>query len=519
MSNFNRRDFLKVLTALFGGAALSAAHPLADLAEGRRDSGKPNIILLVLDAMSARNLSLYGYIRPTTPNLARLAERSTVYHSHYSGGNFTTPGVASMLTGAYPWTHRALGFRGLVDGALAGRNIFRLFGDEYYRFGFTQNALCGLLLSQFAADLNERLSAQSFAYLQNMPMLEEGFPRDPLHATYAFREFLGDAQGSPASVLLGYTNLVSMVATRIKKTSSYPLGTPTAVYMNFRLEEVFAGLTGTLSRLAQDHAPFFSYIHLYPPHTPFRPKRDFLKLFVNDGFAPSPKPRHPLSESSVSSEELAIQRQRYDSYIADLDHEIGLFAKDLKKNGLLDSSYVIITSDHGELFERSEQGHGTPLLYEPVIKIPLIILAPGQAERRDVYSPTSNVDLVPTLLSIAGKEIPPEIEGRILPGLGGAEAPDRSVFTVFAKENSSFLPLTKSVTAIIKGANKLIYYRGYPANYDEKFELYNLKDDSDELRDLIADDPITAKRLKEEMLDSLYNADRLYRNRHGLGSP
>ncbi len=77
---------------------------------------------------------------------------------------------------------------------------------------------------------------------------------------------------------------------------------------------------------------------------------------------------------------------------------------------------------------------------------------------------------------------------------------------MFAKENSSFLPLTKSVVSMVKGANKLIYYRGYPG-YDGRFELYNLQDDPEELKDLILEDSATAGRMKEELLDAAHAAD------------
>ena len=76
------------------------------------DNTFPNIIVILFDAMSARNLSLYGYPRETTPFLDKFAARSTVYHRHYSGGNFTTPGTASMLTGMFQWKHRAFNVAG-----------------------------------------------------------------------------------------------------------------------------------------------------------------------------------------------------------------------------------------------------------------------------------------------------------------------------------------------------------------------------------------------------------------------
>src|SRR5690242_2896982 len=107
MGKITRRDFLKISAAISAGASLAQfpfAFPSLQVQKG---ADARNIIILLFDAMSARNLSLYGYQRETTPNFARLAARSTVYHSHYSAGNFTSPGTATTLTGMYPWKHRA----------------------------------------------------------------------------------------------------------------------------------------------------------------------------------------------------------------------------------------------------------------------------------------------------------------------------------------------------------------------------------------------------------------------------
>jgi len=162
------------------------------------------------------------------------------------------------------------------------------------------------------------------------------------------------------------------------------------------------------------------------------------------------------------------------------------------------------------MFERGFYGHGSPLMYEPVNHVPLIIHAPGQTERRDVYSLTSNADLLPTILSLAGREVPSAAEGRVLPGLGGTEDADRSVYSIYAKENSAFLPLEKSVMAMRKGDYRLLYYRGYPG-YEDRVELYDLAEDPEELRDLSTADAGIAKRMKDELLSLSNAADAPYR--------
>ena len=131
------------------------------------------------------------------------------------------------------------------------------------------------------------------------------------------------------------------------------------------------------------------------------------------------------------------------------------------------------------------------MLYEPVIRTPLLVSAPGQTQGANIYSPTSNADILPTLLHNTGAEIPQNLDGKILPGLGGFADAERSLFSVEAKENSSFLPLKKATIALNKNNYKIIYYLGYE-KYNQQFELFNLQDDPEELNDLFSTDTTTA---------------------------
>ena len=122
----NRRDFLKLVGLLPVG--LSAPRLLRLLEASRLAQEKPrNVIVIIFDAFSAYDISQYGYARQTTPNIDRLAKRAVVYHNHFSGGNFTSPGTASLLTGVLPWTHRAINLNSKVAEPYARQNIFTLF--------------------------------------------------------------------------------------------------------------------------------------------------------------------------------------------------------------------------------------------------------------------------------------------------------------------------------------------------------------------------------------------------------
>jgi choline-sulfatase len=181
----------------------------------------------------------------------------------------------------------------------------------------------------------------------------------------------------------------------------------------------------------------------------------------------------------------------------------------LRKSGLLRNSYVVVTTDHGELFERGVRGHLTPLLYEPIMHIPLLISAPGQEQRKDVDACTSCVDLLPTLLHLAGQSVPDWCEGRLLPELGGERDGDRTVYSVEAKLNSMKRPLTRATVAMVRGAYKLIHYFGYEG-YESEFELYDLENDPEELEDLYSPTNPVAADMQDQLELKLQEVNRPY---------
>jgi arylsulfatase A-like enzyme len=180
---------------------------------------------------------------------------------------------------------------------------------------------------------------------------------------------------------------------------------------------------------------------------------------------------------------------------------------DLERAGILQNSYVIVTSDHGELFERGEVGHASALMYAPVTNVPLLISAPGQSAPSDFHSVTSNIDLLPTILQIAGRKIPEWVEGKRLPGFGGTEETERSIFPLMAKDNAAFRPLTHATFTMIKGGYELLYYAGYPGHPDQ-YELYHLDEDPNELQNLFSKDITAASRMKNELLEAIHVANR-----------
>ena len=507
MADLNRRDFLKLAALALPAAAF--AKPLSRLSKpGAANASLPNVILLVFDALTARNLSAYGYPRKTSPNFERFAERATIFHNFNSAGNYTVPGVASLLTGMYPWTHRAVNHSGLVRRDMLDRNIFALLGGQYNRIGFAQNGWASFILTQFKKDLDAYLSPAEFSLLAHI--IGDKFPDTNL-AYRALDDFMFKMERSPSSLVFGALER-TILYEQAKKIPArdYPRGIPkTGAYpVYFLLEDVLAGLVKMFS---EAKSPSFSYIHLFPPHAPYAPLRQFYGKFWNDNYFPPSKPQHKLSDGQ-DERKVYIGRLSYDEYVATLDYEFGRFLDALDASGVLDNSYLIVTSDHGEMFERGDKGHDTPLLYDPVIHSPLIISAPGQRARRDVYAPVNSVDILPTLLRLAGKPIPDWCEGEILPGFGGEENYERATFSVEAKLNPAFAPFQIATISMRKRQYKLIYYKGYFGGEDW-FELYNLEDDLEELVSLFDSEKSVAAQMRDELLERLDAADREFAKR------
>ena len=503
MPKFSRRDFLKLTSALSGALALSNLSPKFSFAQSdhrpssQQDGETPGILIFVFDAMSARNLSLYGYNRKTTPNFERFAQRATVYNAHYSAGSFTTSGTASLLTGLYPWTHRAINESGLIARDLVEENLFRAVGKKYYRLAYSQNIWPNYFFGQFQTDIEKVLSPAAFSLVDQL--VGDKFGGDLANSHRVFDDFLFQDGTPPASLVFGLAERILLRrAVARAQSDDYPRGLPrTGNYpIFFQLKDVFDGLMSTVEKLSPAS---LAYLHLWSPHAPYRAARKFDSIFV-DGWRPKPKPDHELGDH-IPPSSVNDRRRNYDEYIANLDYEFGRLIDLLEAKGILDRSYVVVTSDHGEFFERGVEGHISPLLYDPVVQVPLLISSPGQKSRQDVHTPTNSVDIVPTLAHLTGNETPAWCEGQILPALGGSEDPDRSIYMMDAKVNPAFGPLSIASFAIRKGKYKLSCYRGYEKYQGkDRFELYDMESDPEELNDLYSANPEIAKPLQDELL-------------------
>jgi len=474
-----------------------------------RKDGK-NIIIVVFDAFSAWNISLYGYPRETTPNISRLADKATVYHNHYATANFTTPGTASLLTGTYPWTHRALNLYGRVIDIFKTQNLFALF-KNHFRLVYTQNPVVSILLNQMD-DYIDQYQPIGKLFLTYDSFIEQLFKNDLDAASIAWTRAVKSDE-----MEFTYSLLYSQIYARQKDRDiqeikqRFPHGIPAINRNNyFILEDI---IDWTKEQVVKIPRPFLGYFHYLPPHEPYKTRKDFMGTFSNDNWPRAFNPNHMFSIPDFTPGVMIKNRTRYDEYILYVDSEFGRLYDSLEKSGLLESTWLILTSDHGEMFDRGIVGHGTPNLYQPLLQIPLLIFQPGLKTRQDIYTPTSNVDLLPTLLNLTEQPIPDWCEGKILPPYNDNNISNRrDIFALEARKTEKNSQIKTGTAAILKDQYKLTYYFGYEELGKETqiIELHDINDDSNEVTNLSDSKPILANRLLDELQTKIHAADAAY---------
>lgn len=499
----NRRNFIKSGSALLLASLLEQRLSPGRAQQANADRDTPNVLIVVFDSLAAAHTSLHGYRRNTTPNLARFAERSTVFHAHYAGGNFTTPGTASLITGSYPWSHRAFNHAGTVAEEYQHQNLFSAFSRKpYHRVAYSHNLLANSILNQCGEAIDLHLPPYSFC-LASGEVGERLFSGDPEIAARSFDDLILRRDELPGSLFI---SLADRVRARLQKSQAlqpysgvYPQGVPELFKLSFVLEDAIDGIIGTLKSVPQ---PYLGYFHLLPPHEPYRPHRDFIGLF-DDGWTPEQKEEDVFS-GKIPEKKLRQFRTEYDEFLAYADAHFGRLIDYLDRSGRLEDTIVVFTSDHGQMFERGIHGHVSETLYNPLLHVPLLISLPGQGSRRDVTSPTSCVDLLPTLLRVTNQAVPEWCEGQAL-ALDGppANGEERAVFALEAKRNPKHAPLTTATASVIRGQSKLIGYYGYGQSDDERYQLFDLANDPGEMNDLYNSRSSLAMELRRELRGKL----------------
>jgi arylsulfatase A-like enzyme len=257
-------------------------------------------------------------------------------------------------------------------------------------------------------------------------------------------------------------------------------------------------------------APFFLYVHTVDLHGPYTPEPQHWAPFLFEGYQGN---RNTL-RLDLGPQELRFLRSAYDGEIRQGDAAFGVLMDGLEGRGLLDRSIVVFTADHGEEFrEHGGGGHGSTL-YREVLHIPLAVRLPGgvRGGLREP-APVQQIDVLPSLLALAGAPAVPGLEGRDLSAnwLGlPAAAEDPPVLLSRLKYGGH------DKVAVRVGKSKLILNRERNRTTGPRFELFDLAADPGEKDNLVAKRPITARYLWTQA-STLRAAQAAFRKRHGSG--
>ncbi len=395
-------------------------------------AGAPNVLLIIFDTVRASAMSLYGYPRPTTPELDRLAASSVVFDRAFSTAPWTLPSHGSMFTGRYaaelstgwrsPLDERertlaeALASRGYATGAFVANPFYTIHETGLGR-GFAE-------YDDVAVSLEQVIATSALAQTPFVKRLVRNPSREGLWRS--IREFDFRLSHNPV-----YD----------RKNAA-------------RVNGDFLRWQRTL-----DGRPFFAFLNYFDAHLPYEPPAGYVERFTS-----SP-----------------TQRDAYDGAIAYMDHHVRDLLDELARRGELERTIVILTSDHGELFDEwGLNGHGNGL-YPPLVQVPLIIYAPTRVRGGiRVTRAVSLRDLPRTVTELTGLGIAPDFPGSSLAAFWTGQEPSPSpVVLDFEGGDSPSTP--DEGRAMIGVANDTMQYILRDDGHEQLYDLRRVNADTTNL--------------------------------------
>ncbi len=416
------------------------------------DDPRPNVILISVDTLRA---DFVGYAGgpARTPNIDALAAESYVFENAYSVAPCTRPSFASFFSSRYPSEMGVARVRG-IDGS-AGFPAPRWRDDR-----------------KLMAEVFRDAGYATAAVVTNWVLIPEtganrGFDTF-CHCSYG-------GTGVEAQLPACFPTLIGIGQTDEDQHRRKDENERASI-VTIRAESVLQSIQSR---------PLYFWVHYMDPHAPYDPPTIPEEMRV----------RPPTTEALAGyAANVGTERSRWlAAYVAEVeyfDSWLGKLIDVLRETGLWDSAITVFWSDHGEEFwEHGGVCHGTTL-YNELLRVPLLIHMPTQADGQVVQAPVTLLDVMPTLLIECDLEIDLEMRGRQLQPLLAGETPQQDPIA-FA-EGAGLGPIRKS---LIAGDLKLIY-----DVYADAFELYDLVADPGELHNIQGMDLAPDMAREEERL-------------------
>jgi len=461
---------------------------------------KKSLLLVTVDCLRADHVGFMGYDRPTTPFLDTLACDSFVISSAIVGGAPTYYSVPSILASRFP-LDLGRDQLGLAPGEATLATLLR-------EAGYATAAFCAgnpYISSRFGYD-------QGFDTFEDYLNSGAGsvVETKPLHRNdrWARRVNRGIAAVSQRFGPVGklYDELYFQYCQRWATPAEKSLD----VLRRFPAADVIvdAALSWLQSRGDQ---PFFLWLHLMDPHSPYYPPEPALEAMNSRGWTPF-RARYQNSfwnRGDVGTARLARHRgeivELYDAGIRWVDMQVGRLVEELKKAEHWDQCVMAVSADHGEEFlDHGGRYHPPAHLKEELIHVPLLLRVPGSSTKKQSAAPFSLLHLAPTLLEALGQPSCANFHGRSLWAQikAGSGWENPAISECVAGCTNPFLPqnrLGARVLAVRDARYKLILYFDPPGEL-----LFDLETDPGEQAPLSAGtEKLVRRRLLEVARDHM----------------
>ncbi|MCH7576064.1 MAG: sulfatase [Candidatus Marinimicrobia bacterium] len=345
----------------------------------------PHIFLITIDALRRDFVSLYGEIPTVTPFLDSLAEDSVIYENAYTSGLWTDPGVTSLYTGLHPGQHRILAG---TDTQLECRTVAEILRDQTY-----QTVMVG----------------DGSGFISQKRNILKGFN----HRLNTFDVKVD----SPVQFLQGIGDHNWQILRGIAFYGLYGKDCR-QFYSIGRFRKFLSG---------HRNGPLFAHLHQWFLHSryliPWHKKWSFLKQRTDFDLTrhnnliakirtlsyPANRPAYQylISNDFFSDDELEVVRWLYAASAHYADYRLSRLFAWAKKAGYLDNAIWIITSDHGEMLGEHRLMSHNFSAYQEIVRVPLIIHAPGLLRPARIINQVSHVDIAGAILQFIGNsEIP-----------------------------------------------------------------------------------------------------------------
>lgn len=430
---------------------------------------QPNIVFILIDDLRWDELRISGHPYIKTPNIDRIGKEGALFRNAFMTTPLCSPSRASFLTGQYAHTH---GITDNVDRSAAShrlRTFPRLLHDSGYETAFIGKWHMGND-DKPRPGFDRWVSFKGQGTYLNPDINEDGKSIKPA--------------GYTTDILNNYA--VEFIRRRHEK--------PFLVYLAHKAihPEVTQNDDGSVDLSAAEHfipAPrhenAFSGVEI--------PRR------ANYGRVPVGKPAllrqignlPPLGPGTATPDQAIIERQRT---LLAIEDGVGEILKTLEETNQLDNTVLVFTSDNGYFYGEHGLSVERRLAYEESIRMPLLVRYPKLIKPGTIRNELAlNIDLAPTLLSLAGVPVPADLQGRSLtPLLRGGRTAWRDSFLIEYYSDKVFPRIVKMGYKAVRDERwKYIHY----LELDGMDELYDLGNDPYEMMNVI-DQPASQTRLR-----------------------